>query len=437
MMHRHLPRAGDPCEVPPCGASPADASDGAAPAAAPWVDPERPVLEQLEALSERTFLDIDFSAIRRYRESGPERRVIGCFPVYVPEELVHAAGFLPAHIHGGGQMVGIDHADARIQSFVCAICRSTLELGLRGMLEDLDGFLFPSICDVARNLSGVWKRNFPDQLVAYCHWPEHADSVHAHRYLRREFARIAEELGELRGAPLTAEELNASLEVYNENRRLLREMHELRRSCPERLGLAESYRLFRAGGFMRREEHNGILVRALAEARARQARPRDAVRVLLEGSFCERIPVEVLQMIEDAGCYVLDDDLFLGMLWYPADIPADTEDPLGAMAAAFLAGAEPCSIHHVGRESRVSEFGRKLERIGAAGVIFSAAKFCEPALYDYVPLKEEVERRGLPYVTFEFEEKMTVFDAIQTQVETFVESVLFFGEEVPVGGANV
>jgi benzoyl-CoA reductase/2-hydroxyglutaryl-CoA dehydratase subunit BcrC/BadD/HgdB len=59
------------------------------------------------------------------------------------------------------------------------------------------------------------------------------------------------------------------------------------------------------------------------------------------------------------------------------------------------------------------------------GVLFCTAKFCEPALYDYVPYKEVLDRAEVPSLHVEFEEKMTAFDQAKTQVETFVESVLF------------
>lgn len=394
-----------------------------------WVDPTVPLFDQLDVLSERTFLDPDLAALHAFKTEGKHHRVIGCFPVYTPEELVHAAGFLPAHLFGGGHIAEIEYADARIQSFVCSICKSTLELGLTERLKMVDGFMFPSICDVARNLSSIWKRNFPEQFVAYCHWPEHADSANARAYLRSELARILDGLEELRGSAVSIAELNETLEIYNESRRLMRALRALRREHPEKLTLAETYRLFRAAGFMRRETHNELVARALAEAAAREVAPRDAVRVVLDGAFCEQIPVEMIEMIEQAGCYVLDDDILLGHRWYSADIPSSTDDPLDAMAGAFLEQAPDCAVHYVGRQRRVQAFGEKLDRTGADGVIFASAKFCEPALYDYVLLKDEVERHSLPYVSFEFEEKAGLFDAIQTQVETFVESVLFYDDE--------
>jgi len=57
--------------------------------------------------------------------------------------------------------------------------------------------------------------------------------------------------------------------------------------------------------------------------------------------------------------------------------------------------------------------------------VFCTAKFCEPALYDQVLYKERLEAAQIPYVHIEFEEKMSAFDTTRTQVETFVESILF------------
>jgi hypothetical protein len=68
---------------------------------------------------------------------------------------------------------------------------------------------------------------------------------------------------------------------------------------------------------------------------------------------------------------------------------------------------------------------------GAEGVIFSAAKFCEPALLDYPLMRAALARRNVPCLAFEFEEKMGTFESIRTQVETFVESILFFDPDEP------
>ena len=106
---------------------------------------------------EQLFEDLDFNAVKQWKAAAPGRKAIGYMPVYVPREIIHAAGMLPVGILGGGDQIEVIQGDAYYQSYICRIPRSTIELGLTGRLDCLDGMLFPSICDVIRNLSGMWK----------------------------------------------------------------------------------------------------------------------------------------------------------------------------------------------------------------------------------------------------------------------------------------
>ncbi|MEE9163773.1 MAG: 2-hydroxyacyl-CoA dehydratase family protein, partial [Thermoplasmata archaeon] len=108
--------------------------------------------------------DLSFSYVTAWKEQT-RGKAIGHYPVYAPQEIIHAAGALPVGIMGAWGLVDVDYADSRVQSFVCSVAASTLELGLTGRLAPFDGMVFTDICDVARNLSGVFTRNFPEMLV--------------------------------------------------------------------------------------------------------------------------------------------------------------------------------------------------------------------------------------------------------------------------------
>ncbi len=371
------------------------------------------------------FEDPEFARLRALREEQPPQHLIGCFPVYTPEEVVMAAGFVPVHVHGAGGLVEIDHADSRIQSFVCSIARSTLELGLRRNLDVLDGMLFPSICDVSRNLSGLWRRNFPERLAEFLHYPENQDSAHAIPYLRHELARLEGKLSDLSGVRPTADDYRRVFGVFNRQRALIADLYALRAETPWNVPLPEAYSVVRAGGMMPRERHLPIVERALIAFRAAEHRPKDRIRVVVEGSFCEQPPVELLQTIEDAGCYVVNDDYLLGQRWFTAPLPLDG-DPLEQLARHILKQCVPSAVHHPGPAGRGAALVRKVREARADGVVFCIAKFCEPALYDFALLKRTLEAEGIRFVSFEFEEKMSIFESARTQLETFVESILLF-----------
>jgi benzoyl-CoA reductase subunit C len=379
--------------------------------------------EQILAECREWFTDPDFGRLRALREQG--RRLIGCFPVYTPEEVVMAAGLVPVHLFGGGTMVEIDHADSRMQSFVCSITRSTFELGLTKRLAMLDGMLFPSICDVARNLSGLWRRNLPDQLAEFIHFPENFQSAHAVPYLRHELQRLEQRLTAISGHAPGPDDYRGTFERVNRWQAAVNELYALRAAAPWNVPLADAYALVRAGGMMPREQHLPLLEQALATWRAAGGRPQDRVRVIVEGSFCEQPSLELLQTIEESGCYVVNDDYLLGLRWHTAPLPLDG-DPLEALARHILERCVPSAVHHPGPQGRGAALLAKARAARAEGVVFCIAKFCEPALYDFALLKRALEAESIPYLSFEFEEKMSTFESIRTQLETFVESILLF-----------
>ena len=161
------------------------------------------IVERCQAL----FDDLDFNAVKQWKAAVPGRKAIGYMPIYVPREIIHAAGFLPLGILGGGDQLEVIHGDAYYQSYICRIPRSTIELGVSGRLDFVDGMLFPSICDVIRNLSGMWKMMFPHVYARYFDVPQNYKDEIGGNYYVNELAELTHDLGELRGRPIADDEL--------------------------------------------------------------------------------------------------------------------------------------------------------------------------------------------------------------------------------------
>jgi benzoyl-CoA reductase subunit C len=351
--------------------------------------------------------------------------VIGYFPVYFPEEIVHAAGLRPHALLGGGNKLEVRLADARIGSFVCSICRSTTEQGLNGSLRGMKGFFTQPICDAAKHMAGIWGRNFPAQPSQILALPQNVNSPAAVRYVYDEYERLRGVLADQLGHAILDEAIRASLCVYNENRRLQRELYRIRRDDPARLSAVESYLLVRAGTRVRREEHNQILRDALRLLAERRVRPRDKPRVIFLGGFCEQPPLEMIEAIEDA-CFIVDDDLLIGQRWITEDIVLDDGgDPVWALAESYIERSASSPVQYDARKPKEEMLMRMLRGARAEAAIVSAAKFCEPGLDDQLAISHKLDAERVPYLVLEFEEKMTSFEQMAMQVETFAESLLF------------
>ena len=145
------------------------------------------------------FDDLEFSGVQEWKAAEKGRKVIGYMPVYVPREIIHAAGMLPVGILGGGDQLEVIQGDAFYQSYICRIPRSTIELGLTGRLDVLDGMLFPSICDVIRNLSGMWQLMFKDKYVRYFDVPQNYARDIGGSYYVNELRHLLTDLEKLSG----------------------------------------------------------------------------------------------------------------------------------------------------------------------------------------------------------------------------------------------
>jgi benzoyl-CoA reductase subunit C len=331
---------------------------------------------------------------------------------------------LPVGILGGGNQLEIAHADSRFQSFICSIVKSTLELGLTGKLDAVDGMVFHSICDPARNLGSVFQRNFPRLMVEYIHFPQNMVSPHTVDYLLAEYRRLMSSYEKIAENPITDDNLRNSIRLYNEQRKLIRDLYSFRLQAPHNLSTIETYILTRIGTLLPVNEHIALLKDAMAQLKQRDEKPKDRIRVILEGSFCEQPPLELIEGLESAGCYLLDDDFLQGWRWMVGDIPADGE-PVRNLAAAYLNQSVYSGVKHDVREPKSKHLINRARETGASAVAILAPKFCEPALFDYALYRQALEREGIPHLYLEFEEKMWIFDKARTEVETFVESMLF------------
>lgn len=361
--------------------------------------------------------DTDFPTVARWREAGG--KVVGHFQVYFPEEIVHAAGLLPVKICGAP--IDARQAEARFGSYLCSIVKTSLELVLSGRVV-LDLFVTHPICDAARNLAGVFGRNvsYPCEIL---YLPQNPNSAHAAAYLRHEYDRLRRDVEQVAGRRIDDAQLARSIGVFNENRRLLRQLYAIRRERPWLLAADEAYVLTAIGGRIPREEHNALLTRALPLIDVRPARPQDRLRVVFEGGFCEQPPLDLLRTIAQS-CYVVDDDLLIGLRWIESDV-ATGADPLGALAHAYLEQSGYSPVQHDLRKPKEKMLLRRIRESRADAAIVAAAKMCEPGLDEQVAYMKELDAERIPYFVTEFEEKMTGFEHLQIQLETFAENILF------------
>ena len=132
-------------------------------------------------------------------------------------------------LQGGGDDLEIIRGDAYYQSYICHIPRSTIELGLNGSFDCLDGMLVPRhLRRDPQPLRASGRCMFPEKLVRYLDVPQDFDPAwEAPSTL--ELTRLAA------GAPSARRQAArpprrcaSAIALYNENRQVRETLYDLR-----------------------------------------------------------------------------------------------------------------------------------------------------------------------------------------------------------------
>ena len=385
----------------------------------PALSPVQQILERCQTL----FDDLHLTAVKEWKTAVPGRKAIGYMPVYVPRELIHAAGMLSVGILGGGDSLEVIQGDAYYQSYICRIPRSTIEMGLTGRLDSLDGMLFPSTCDVIRNLSGMWQILFKDKYVRYFDVPQNYDDAIGGKFYQQEMEVLRQDFAKLVGHPITDAALNASIAVYNDNRAAIRELYAYRAAKPWQAPTSELYLVQRAGMILPPEEHTQMIRDYLAATDAVVRPKRDNARVVINGTFCEQPPLTLIKSIEMAGCYIVDDDFMLVSRWLLDDVPANG-NPLEELSKAFLhRSATTAAKYDLRRQDKGQYLLKQVKTMGAEGVVFAAPSFCDPALLERPMLQDVLTQHKIPHTAFKYAENTGQMAPIREQAGTFADSI--------------
>ncbi|MDZ7319728.1 MAG: 2-hydroxyacyl-CoA dehydratase family protein [candidate division KSB1 bacterium] len=347
------------------------------------------------------------------------RKVIGYFCSYAPEELIVAADALPVRL--GSDPLPISLADAHLQAYCCSLARQGLEAVLSGRWQFLEGAVFPHTCDTMQRLSDIWRLRAGLRFHFDVVLPVKFNSTAAQEYLVATLRQFKQDLEQSLGIQITSEKLAQSIRLYNRLRQTLLEIYELRHRQPGLLSGTDLYALMRAATVMDRADLLQQLqtIKATLLQKGLPIASPQAKRILLAGGVCYQ--PAIYSILEEAGAVVAWDDLCTGTRMIDGWIDEQAE-PIAALAQRYW--ERPiCPAKHQDLTSRRDRLLHLIAEKKIAGIIFLRLKFCDPHAFDYPYLKEALDRAGCPHILLEIENHLFSDAQVRTRLEAFVEMI--------------
>jgi benzoyl-CoA reductase/2-hydroxyglutaryl-CoA dehydratase subunit BcrC/BadD/HgdB len=337
---------------------------------------------------------------RQWTREG--RKVVGCLDSYIPEEFIHAAGMISLRLLGNTENIAL--ADSYLPVFAGKLARSILEQALRGDLAHLAGVAISNSSDAVRMLYDLWGRHIPQQWVSLIDVPAILEGETNHRVFQQAMLTFKGELEKFAGRDLEPAVLSRSIAVFNENRRLMKELASLLSASPQQLS-AETYLDALLSGFvLTRERHNELLVRLLESSRREVPdKAGDLVRLHVSGPIL--VDCSFLPLLRECGATMVSEDLGTG-------VEAVIERYWSKVSESYKTPMEPRWRHLL----------NQIERSKARGVIFVIEKYSDEDQYDYPVWRDRLRSRGVPSLLLD-SELVLEGEQVRTRVQTFVELV--------------
>ncbi|MHA1149753.1 MAG: 2-hydroxyacyl-CoA dehydratase subunit D [Promethearchaeota archaeon] len=353
------------------------------------------------------------------------KKVMGYYCTYVPEEIIHAAGVLGFRIRGT-EAEGTSRADTILSRFNCSFVRATLDLAMEGKYNFLDGLACLNSCDHARRMYDIFKRKILGEVEGFSkEFPlffisvPHIITDHGYKWLKEEFEIFKSNVEKMFGKSINDNQLHNSIKIFNENRRLLREIHEMRIGQKPKLSGVEALKLNIANTSIPKEIMNDNL-----KIYIRQLKDKDGIsdyraRILVLGSLID--DPGFLKIIEDVGGIVVSDMLCFGVrnFW---DLAEESGDPLDNITKRYYEKVS-CPRMMDDHDRRFEFLYKQIKAAKVDGVIATRLEFCDLHGCQNMIFEHELEKINIPILSLDRDYFLGDIGRFKTRAEAFVEQI--------------
>jgi len=350
----------------------------------------------------------------KYLDQG--KKAIGCFPYYVPEEIVYAADMVPFGVWGqtGGT---INLAKEYFAAFYCTIAQLNLEMGLKGTLDGLSGVIVPSMCDTLRPLTQNFRVACPHIPFMFLAHPQNRRAKYGVDFTVAQYTAIKNKLEEIGGKPISDESLKNAIQVYNDSRAARRRFVKLAGQHPELVTATQRNAVLKSAYFTLKSEHTVLLNELNELLEQAPAVEWKGTRIVTSGIVLDS--PSLLKIIEETHMAIVADDVAHESRAIRVDVPENEEDPIKALALQFAAQDYDTILYDPELNKRPGYIVDKVKESGAHGVVIMMMQFCDPEEMEFPSLAKGLDEAGIPYVKIGMDQQMTDFGQARTSLQAF------------------
>lgn len=352
------------------------------------------------------------------------KKIIGTFCVFVPEEIVLAAGGVHVGLCAGAE-IGKGEAEKVLPRNTCALIKSFVGFKLARLcpfMESCDMIVGETTCDGKKKAYEIFSEYSPVYVMEIPQMKRACDRD----LWKSEVLRFKSGVEEVAGNTVTAERLKDAIHLVNERRRVLQRLNKLRAAVPAPISGRDALLINQISFYddpVRFTSKIGELCDQLEERvkSGEGVAPDGTARVMLSGCPMAVPNWKLPYIIESSGAIVVGEESCIGTR-NTRDLVDEGNSTLDGMIDAivdrYMRIDCACFTPNTERLDNIVGMARDLK---VKGVIHYGLSFCQPYAVEAYKVEKALASAGIPMLAIETDYGMEDVEQLKTRVEAFIE----------------
>ena len=393
---------------------------------------EKMYISQADRPAKMAYFDEMISEIfgRRIREMLDVKKqgkpVVGTFCVYVPEEVVVAAGGVCVGLCGGSQG-SVPDAEKILPRNICPMVKSAYGFKAGRIcpyFQTVDFVYGETTCDAKKKTWEILDRLVPTHVMEIPQMKNKRDKTLWLEEVRDFKTRVEEACGQ----EITEQELGKAIKILNNKRKALQRLTSLRAASPAPISGKDAL-LIEQIAFYDEPVRFADKVNELCDELEERIKKREgavdvnAPRVMISGTPMALPNWKVHNLVESAGAVVVNEESCIGSRYFKDLIDegkTGMDEQLELLTDRYMQIDCSCFTPN---DERIDKILREYKSSNAQGILHYSLQFCHTYNIEEIKVREACEKKGIPYLSIESDYSPEDVGQLQTRIEAFLEQI--------------
>ncbi len=353
-------------------------------------------------------------------------KVVATYCVFVPEELVWAAGGIPVGLCAGTQF-SVPMAETVLPRNTCALIKSSFGFKLGRVCPYVQVshlIVGETTCDGKKKMFEILNQYQPVYVMEV----PNKKTERSRNLWHGEVLAFKDVIEKLTGNKITAENLGQAIELVNQRRLALQRLYNLRKVSPVPISGKDALLAIQVSFYDDAKRDTQMLTALCDELDKRIAAgqgvaPANAPRILISGSPMAIPNWKLHHLIESSGAVVVCEESCTGTRFFSELVKptqSNLDEQLKAVADRYM------NIHcacFTPNDERFDDVVRLAKEYQVDGVVHYNLQFCHTYANEAITMEKKLEDAGIPLLRIETDYSDEDAGQLKTRIEAFLEMI--------------